>query len=130
MGIGYSRFTVRPAQFLNFFPTTAVMILIGGQSLATIDSLVGDGIQTLSVTWWIIIVSLYILYIIIIIILRILLKRDAKTGYDLKSSLPSSAAYPSIHPSIHLRNHYTHLSYVLLIYRMRVLLWYFLYYLI
>ena len=53
MGIGYSRFTVRPAQFLNFFPTTAVMTLIGGQSLATIDSL--DGIQNLSVTWWLII---------------------------------------------------------------------------
>jgi hypothetical protein len=60
MGVGFSRFTVRPAQFLSFFPTTAVMILIGGQALATVDSL--DGVQNISGKWWMVIVSFYTLY--------------------------------------------------------------------
>jgi hypothetical protein len=55
MGDGFSKCTVRPAQLLNFFPTTAVMILIGGQSLATIDAL--DGVQNVSDEWWLVIVS-------------------------------------------------------------------------
>jgi len=53
MGVGFSRFTVRPAQFLNFFPLTAIMILVGGQALATVDSL--DGVQHISERWWLVI---------------------------------------------------------------------------
>ena len=55
MGKGFSRFTVRPAQYINFFPTAAIMILVGGTALATIDSL--DGKQTLSLRLWMVIVS-------------------------------------------------------------------------
>jgi len=51
MGKGYSRYTVRPAQYLMFFPTVAIMILIGGQALSSIDLLV-DGKQTLSLHTW------------------------------------------------------------------------------
>ena len=60
MGVGFSRFTVRPAQFLNFFPLTAIMILVGGQALATVDSL--DGVQHINKRWWLVIVSFIYYY--------------------------------------------------------------------
>jgi len=38
MGIeGWANYWVRPFQYLNFFPTVAVMILVGGQSMLTMD---------------------------------------------------------------------------------------------
>ena len=67
MGVGFSRFTVRPAQFLYFFPLTAIMILVGGQALATVDSL--DGVQNISERWWLVIVSSYTLLLLFIVLL-------------------------------------------------------------
>ena len=55
MGQGFSNYGVRPFQLLNFFPTAAVMILVGGTSMFTLDGL--DGNQTLDQTAWIAIVS-------------------------------------------------------------------------
>ena len=48
MGQGFSNYGVRPFQLLNFFPTAAVMILVGGTSMFTLDGL--DGNQTLDQT--------------------------------------------------------------------------------
>lgn len=60
MGEGWSRFTVRPAQFLAFFPTAAVMMVIGGTALHEIDTLV-DGKETLSMRLWLVIDAIAVL---------------------------------------------------------------------
>jgi len=43
MGPGFSNYTVRPAQYVNFFLTTATMILIGGGAFAELDVLAQQG---------------------------------------------------------------------------------------
>eukprot|EP00529_Nitzschia_sp_RCC80_P024138 CAMPEP_0113446716 /NCGR_PEP_ID=MMETSP0014_2-20120614/3857_1 /TAXON_ID=2857 /ORGANISM="Nitzschia sp." /LENGTH=448 /DNA_ID=CAMNT_0000337831 /DNA_START=505 /DNA_END=1848 /DNA_ORIENTATION=+ /assembly_acc=CAM_ASM_000159 len=51
MGQGFSNYGVRPFQLLNFFPTAAVMILVGGTAMFTLDGL--DDNQKLDQTAWI-----------------------------------------------------------------------------
>lgn len=43
MGARFARWTVRPLQYLNFFPVNAVMILVGGMAFAEMDSLLYNG---------------------------------------------------------------------------------------
>jgi len=50
---GFANVWVRPFQYLNFFPTVAVMILIGGQAMSTMDEMSnGSDEQVLSERMW------------------------------------------------------------------------------
>ena len=43
MGDKFSKWTIRPLQYMNFFPLNAVMILVGGMALDQMDSLLSGG---------------------------------------------------------------------------------------
>lgn len=47
----FANWYVRPFQYLNFFPTAAVMILVGGNAMSTMDTMT-NGTSSLSVRSW------------------------------------------------------------------------------
>ncbi|KAL3911136.1 MAG: hypothetical protein SGILL_007402, partial [Bacillariaceae sp.] len=57
----FAVYVIRPLQFFNFFPTAAVMILIGGQAMATMDLMANDGVGTFHQRFWTMIMGLLVL---------------------------------------------------------------------
>jgi amino acid permease len=57
----FADYWIKPFQFFNFFPTAAVMILVGGSAMTTIDTMINGTEPTLDEGKWTAVMALLVL---------------------------------------------------------------------